>query len=178
MPALRHANAHAHERGKRTPVDSAALAASSHTAGDQGVFDGGFNWEHSYQIRTQREIECERAAVAEIEAIAIQSAAAFARLWNWGDGDGDGLLEIIAKAAGITRPVCEQGPSASSKASIPAELRRLVYERDAYRCVTCGTHIDLTLDHRIPESKGGPTTFENLQTMCRPCNCRKGVKEA
>lgn len=61
------------------------------------------------------------------------------------------------------------------KAKISAGLRREVYERDAYRCVTCGGHTDLSLDHIIPESKGGPTTSENLQTMCRPCNSAKGV---
>lgn len=61
------------------------------------------------------------------------------------------------------------------KAKIPASLRTEVYERDAYRCVTCGGHTALSLDHIIPESKGGPTTSENLQTMCRPCNSSKGV---
>lgn len=68
-------------------------------------------------------------------------------------------------------------PHGFKKAKIPHDLRKLVYERDAYRCVTCGTHIDLTLDHTIPESKGGPTTFDNLKTMCRPCNSKKGVTE-
>jgi 5-methylcytosine-specific restriction endonuclease McrA len=27
----------------------------------------------------------------------------------------------------------------------------------------------------IPESKGGPTTYENLQVTCRKCNLAKGV---
>ncbi len=62
------------------------------------------------------------------------------------------------------------------KAKIPASLRRAVYERDEYRCVTCRSHIDLTLDHIYPESLGGETTEANLQTMCRPCNLRKGVQ--
>jgi len=62
-----------------------------------------------------------------------------------------------------------------SKARIPRSLSKRVFERDGYRCVTCGDHRDLTCDHVIAESKGGETTFENLQTMCRPCNCRKGT---
>lgn len=61
------------------------------------------------------------------------------------------------------------------KAKIPRSLAKQVYERDAYRCVQCGDHHDLTCDHIEPESLGGPTTFDNLQTMCRPCNSRKGV---
>ncbi len=63
------------------------------------------------------------------------------------------------------------------KAKISRSLSKQVFERDAYRCVTCGDHMDLCCDHIIPESKGGPTTFENLQAMCRPCNSRKGARE-
>lgn len=62
------------------------------------------------------------------------------------------------------------------KAKISRSLAKAVFERDAYRCVTCGDHRDLTCDHIHPESLGGPTTLENLQTMCRPCNSRKGAR--
>lgn len=65
-------------------------------------------------------------------------------------------------------------PSLSTKKTIHGSLRTKVYERDAYRCVSCGGHEKLSCDHVIPESKGGPTTYENLQTMCLPCNMRKG----
>ena len=37
-----------------------------------------------------------------------------------------------------------------------------------------GKEVMLTKDHIIPRSKGGPSTMDNLQTMCAPCNCRKG----
>lgn len=62
------------------------------------------------------------------------------------------------------------------KARIGRAMSRAVMERDAYRCVACGTHLNLTCDHIIPESKGGPTTLDNLQTMCQPCNSRKGSR--
>jgi 5-methylcytosine-specific restriction endonuclease McrA len=32
----------------------------------------------------------------------------------------------------------------------------------------------LTLDHVIPRSKGGDSTWENVVTSCAPCNLRKG----
>jgi len=65
---------------------------------------------------------------------------------------------------------------AKRKKTIPAKLRTEVFERDRYRCVKCGTHLDLRADHVIPESAGGPTTLENLQTLCAPCNSKKGTK--
>lgn len=63
------------------------------------------------------------------------------------------------------------------KATIDAVLQRRVHERFRYRCVTCGTYLDLTCDHIVPESKGGLTVFENLQTMCRSCNSKKGAAQ-
>lgn len=52
--------------------------------------------------------------------------------------------------------------------------RKRVYDRDGNRCVECGSTEELTLDHRIPRSRGGKNCFENLQTMCAGCNMRKG----
>ena len=60
------------------------------------------------------------------------------------------------------------------KAPIAPELRMRVLKRDGFRCVSCGFEEDLMADHVVPESKGGETTFENLQTMCRSCNSHKG----
>ena len=68
--------------------------------------------------------------------------------------------------------------TAYHKAKISQRLRTQVFERDAYRCVICGSHRDLAADHIHPESKGGEARFENLQTMCRPCNSKKGNKLA
>lgn len=62
------------------------------------------------------------------------------------------------------------------KGKIPRSLATKVFERDAYRCVACGGHKNLTCDHILAESKGGKTIFENLQTMCRSCNSRKGAR--
>jgi 5-methylcytosine-specific restriction endonuclease McrA len=63
-----------------------------------------------------------------------------------------------------------------AKELIPNDLRKTVFERDAYRCQICGTWEDLTIDHIVPESKGGATEFDNLQTLCRSCNSTKGTK--
>lgn len=34
----------------------------------------------------------------------------------------------------------------------------------------------LQADHIIPYSRGGRTTWENLQLLCKPCNLMKGNK--
>jgi 5-methylcytosine-specific restriction endonuclease McrA len=60
--------------------------------------------------------------------------------------------------------------------TIPPKLRAAVYERDGHACLHCGTNSDLSLDHVHPYSLGGEDTMENLQTLCRPCNSRKGAK--
>lgn len=52
--------------------------------------------------------------------------------------------------------------------------RQNIFRRDSHECQYCGTHKDLTLDHLIPRSKGGKSTWSNLVTACRRCNARKG----
>jgi len=56
----------------------------------------------------------------------------------------------------------------------PNALKRFVFERDKYRCVNCGTHLNLSIDHIHPFSKGGSDDESNLQTLCRSCNSSKG----
>lgn len=57
--------------------------------------------------------------------------------------------------------------------------RANVYLRDNGQCQYCGTHIerkDATLDHVMPVSKGGKTTWDNCVTACGPCNAEKADK--
>jgi len=50
-----------------------------------------------------------------------------------------------------------------------------IYKRDNYQCVYCGNDNvkSLTIDHVIPQSKGGPNTWDNLVTACKTCNGEK-----
>lgn len=48
-----------------------------------------------------------------------------------------------------------------------------VFTRDGFRCMYCGRSEQLTIDHVIPQSKGGKTNFDNCTTACRPCNSKK-----
>jgi 5-methylcytosine-specific restriction endonuclease McrA len=52
--------------------------------------------------------------------------------------------------------------------------RRAVFARDGWTCQYCGSHSQLTVDHVIPRSKGGDSSWENIVAACAPCNRRKG----
>ncbi|MCS7005678.1 MAG: HNH endonuclease [Cytophagales bacterium] len=52
--------------------------------------------------------------------------------------------------------------------------RQNIFKRDNYTCVYCGSREDLTLDHVIPRSRGGTSSWTNLVTACRRCNAKKG----
>jgi 5-methylcytosine-specific restriction endonuclease McrA len=53
------------------------------------------------------------------------------------------------------------------------EHKDFVFNRDGYRCVYCGSTLKLSLDHVIPQSKGGSHDPSNLVTACKSCNCSK-----
>lgn len=49
--------------------------------------------------------------------------------------------------------------------------------RDDYECGFCGCSLDLdsaTIDHVVPQSKGGETSWENCIIACKACNHEKG----
>lgn len=58
--------------------------------------------------------------------------------------------------------------------SLSATARLAIFARDDYACVECGSRNDLTVDHSVPVVQGGGDDEENLRTLCRSCNSRKG----
>src|SRR5262249_41394190 len=51
--------------------------------------------------------------------------------------------------------------------------RRNVYKRDHYTCQYCGAQPgseELTIDHGLPRSQGGISTWENCVLACIACN--------
>lgn len=55
--------------------------------------------------------------------------------------------------------------------------RRNIYARDGNRCQYCGKKhptTELSLDHVVPRSRGGQSTWENIVCCCLKCNIRKG----
>jgi 5-methylcytosine-specific restriction endonuclease McrA len=55
--------------------------------------------------------------------------------------------------------------------------RKNILLRDHNTCQYCASAFapqELTLDHIIPRSRGGDSTWDNLVASCRSCNNRKG----
>ena len=55
--------------------------------------------------------------------------------------------------------------------------RRNIFARDNSQCQYCGKRVatvELTLDHVVPRSRGGQSTWENIVCACLDCNIRKG----
>ena len=55
--------------------------------------------------------------------------------------------------------------------------RRNIFARDGNLCQYCGKHFatsEMSLDHVLPRSRGGATTWQNLVCCCVKCNARKG----
>lgn len=55
--------------------------------------------------------------------------------------------------------------------------RRNIFARDTNHCQYCGKKFplaELSLDHVLPRSQGGKSTWENVVCCCLDCNIRKG----
>jgi hypothetical protein len=57
--------------------------------------------------------------------------------------------------------------------TITKKNREIIFKRDDYACVACGTQNDLTIHHRVNRGSGGSKLFNGfayLLTACTYCN--------
>jgi hypothetical protein len=104
-----------------------------------------------------------RSTVAEY-VIAVERAG-----WLDRNPVSGGVLKIGDWVLRVGSPTCVR------RETIPPEVRARVFERDGGACRRCARTADLTIDHVVPFAAGGTDDEENLQTLCRPCNSRKGA---
>ena len=129
-------------------------------------------------IAYQEALKKEEGAMERLKEIATYMAEECWVLWRKGDGYGSTVLDAVREA--FHKSGCEQEPqkngASANRRKIPGDVRTMVFERDEYRCVKCGSFKSLAVDHIHPYSLGGTDDPDNLQTLCRSCNSSKGAK--
>src|SRR6266516_7231058 len=89
------------------------------------------------------------------------------------------FVEYASKESDSASPVVPPPPVIRGRRDPSLRLRFRVLLRDNFRCRQCGrspaSHagVSLHLDHVRAWEQGGPTTYENLQTLCTDCNLGK-----
>lgn len=108
----------------------------------------------------------------------------------------NGRAEVVNNFQTGTPSVWDEAfTSATQKIYIPATLRlhkyvhkkwkpprfrkKVLFNRDGWKCQYCGTKLgwhNITIEHVMPQARGGPTSWLNCVSACRPCNRRKDCR--
>lgn len=84
--------------------------------------------------------------------------------------------EDVTKKSGVYEYLLTGKERCLSIRAFDDRMKRAAYERQGGVCPYCGEHFELSemqADHIKPWAKGGPTTAENCQMLCRDCNLKK-----
>lgn len=134
------------------------------------VLAGSWCARHSPEGRIVREIMPLLGGSDELAARLVRAG-----LWRRVKG-GYQMLRAVPAVRGCQPLTLWDIERGGHRQKIPDDIRALVMRRDGGQCVVCGSEVDMTLDHILPWSKGGPDTAANLRVLCRPCNSSKGAK--
>src|SRR5262245_60578902 len=91
---------------------------------------------------------------------------------------GDDVIHTTSRAIRVPRVIILQFYDRIPRTKV--RFSRLnIYARDNNTCQYCGRHLprtQLNLDHIVPRSQGGRTTWDNVVCCCVPCNLHKGAR--
>ncbi len=94
--------------------------------------------------------------------------------------EGEGSISTVRLELRIPEVIVLNSFSGVPRQALPFTRKNLI-RRDLSRCQYCGKQpgqAQLSVDHVIPRSKGGDTSWENCVLACLRCNRRKGNKLA
>lgn len=103
------------------------------------------------------------------------------RLYTWADWaalrprDGEPFLQAVTFRLRVPEVVTLTRYD-RPRVSAVTFSRRNLFRRDHATCQYCGARpgsAELTIDHVIPRSQGGTSTWENCALACVSCNARK-----
>lgn len=87
------------------------------------------------------------------------------------------LLKMCSEVRKIWVPITNQRKHKEIKGQsryVAVQVKADVWKMNNGKCTNCGSTYALEIDHILPYSRGGKTTTDNLQLLCRACNQRKG----
>jgi 5-methylcytosine-specific restriction endonuclease McrA len=93
-----------------------------------------------------------------------------------GTEHGDDLIHTPRLVLKVPRVVVLQAYDRMPRSHVRFS-RQNIYLRDGFTCQYCGRTLprsQLNLDHVVPRSQGGRTTWENVVCSCVRCNLSKG----
>jgi 5-methylcytosine-specific restriction endonuclease McrA len=67
----------------------------------------------------------------------------------------------------------------TKKWKVPRFRKKVLYNRDNWSCQFCGEHLNwktITVDHLLPSSRGGDSSWLNCVVACKACNRYKSNK--
>ena len=91
-------------------------------------------------------------------------------------GEDDDWVRTVASEIQVPRVIRLVGYDRLPRQTVKFN-RRNIFARDNNQCQYCGKKFptsELSLDHVVPRSKGGTSTWENIVCACVSCNVRKG----
>jgi len=91
---------------------------------------------------------------------------------------GGDVIRTVNRAIRIPRVIVLQIYDRIPKTKVRFS-RHNIYTRDNNTCQYCGRQLaraELNLDHVVPRSRGGRTTWDNVVCCCVDCNIAKGAR--
>jgi hypothetical protein len=188
----------AHVRVRSGGLGDAACGGSSVTAPQ---FLRVRNWEHFQHYKDRRPpwIKLHVELTDDYAFASLSDAAKFHLLGIWllaarTDNKIPNDAGWIAAKIGADKPVgldelvrleflVPWRKSAGGRAKWPsryvsAALREQIMARDLRSCRHCTSSANLEIDHVVPVSRGGTSSADNLQVLCRSCNRAKRAKDS
>jgi 5-methylcytosine-specific restriction endonuclease McrA len=89
---------------------------------------------------------------------------------------GDDVIHTAKNALKVPRVLVLQAFDKMPRAQVRFS-RQNIYLRDGFTCQYCNKRLPrqkLNLDHVVPRSQGGRTSWENIVCSCIKCNLKKG----
>ena len=103
------------------------------------------------------------------------------RLYDWADWsrlrprEGDAFIQAVRLQLRVPEVIVLDRYDRLPKVAVSFSRRNL-FKRDCWTCQYCGIQPggdELTIDHVVPRSQGGASTWENCVLACVTCNKRK-----